>query len=78
MMSLSAPAVVTGEQCDVGPTNLEFIIVLTGRGPDHRFESSMKKQIRSLILLAWDMPTYWNKLPPCHPQHLLLCYKLIR
>lgn len=77
-MSLSAPAVVNGQQCDVGSTNSEFIIVLTGRGLDHHFKLSMKKQIRSLLLLAWDMPTYWNKLPPCHPQHLLLCYKLIR
>jgi hypothetical protein len=77
-MSLSAPAVVNGQQCDVASTNSEFIIVLTGCGLDHRFELSMKKQIRSLILLAWDMPTYWDKLPPCHPQHLLLCYKLIR
>lgn len=77
-MSLSAPAVGNGQQRDVASTDSECIIVLTGRGLDHRFELSMKEQIRSLILLAWDMSASWNKLPPCRPQHLLLCYKLIR
>lgn len=43
LMALSAPAVVYGQQCDVGPVNSEFIIVLTGRGLDRLFKLSMKK-----------------------------------
>lgn len=40
--------------------NWEFIIVLTGYGLDLLFELSMKKQIKSIILIAWDMPNLWT------------------
>lgn len=52
--------VVWSEMANVGAINLEFTIILTGHGLDLRRELSVKKRIKSVVPIAWDVErTTW-------------------